>query len=134
MNGADHFVSRAGRQLWRAVRLRCPRCGGGDFFQSWFRMVDRCPACGLATERGESGYGVGAYMFNMMATELVFVAALAAAIALTWPAPPWNWITVGGVLLMIGLPILFYPFSKTLFLGFDLLFNRDSGDAPPNQR
>jgi hypothetical protein len=28
----------------------------------------------------------------------------------------------GGIALMIILPVLFYPFSKTLFLAFDLVF------------
>ncbi len=37
-------------------------------------MVLRCPQCGLLFERGEQGYVVGAYMFNIAAAELVFVA------------------------------------------------------------
>jgi hypothetical protein len=28
----------------------------------------------------------------------------------------------GGVALMVILPVLFYPLSKTLFLAFDLIF------------
>ena len=41
---------------------------------------------------------------------------------LTWPSPPWNLLLYGGVTLMVVLPLLFYPFSKTLFLAFDLIF------------
>ncbi len=91
--------------------------------RSWFRMVERCPACGLITDRGESGYTVGAYMFNMMGSELVFVAIVGGVIASTWPTPPWTLITIAGPILMVALPPLFYPFCRTLFLGFDLFFN-----------
>jgi hypothetical protein len=34
-------------------------------------MRERCPDCRLRTARGEEGYVVGAYMFNIMAAELI---------------------------------------------------------------
>jgi uncharacterized protein (DUF983 family) len=109
--------------LRRAFRRRCPNCGAGGIFSSWFRMVARCPQCGLLLERGEHGYQVGSYMFNIAAAELVFLAVFLGLLAATWPDPPWILLTwVAGVLVVI-LPLLFYPFSKTLFLGFDLIFN-----------
>jgi uncharacterized protein DUF983 len=86
-------------------------------------MVPRCPQCGLLFDRGEQGYVVGAYMFNIAAAELAFVALFIGMLAATWPDPPWRIIgwTCGSVALI--LPFIFYPFSKTLFLGFDLLFH-----------
>lgn len=106
----------------RALRLRCPNCGGGPIFASWFRMRERCPQCGLGFERGEQGYVVGAYMFNIIAAELLFAAMAAGVVAATWPSPPWIWLQWGGAALMIAAPIVCYPFSKTLFLAFDLVF------------
>ena len=74
-------------------------------------------------ERGEQGYLVGSYMFNIAAAELVFLVVFLAVLAAAWPDPPWTVLTwVDGALVVI-LPLLFYPFSKTLFLGFDLIFN-----------
>lgn len=108
--------------LARALRLRCPSCGGGPLFQSWLRMVDRCPQCGLRTGRGEEGYVVGAYMFNIIAAELIWGALFLALLWRTWPEPPWELLTWGGGALMIAMPFLCYPFSKTIFLAFDLLF------------
>ena len=109
--------------LRRAFRRRCPNCGAGGIFSSWFRMVPRCPQCGLLLERGEQGYLVGSYMFNIAAAELVFLLVFLGILAATWPDPPWTLLTwVAGALVVI-LPLLFYPFSKTLFLGFDLIFN-----------
>jgi uncharacterized protein (DUF983 family) len=106
----------------RAFRRRCPNCGGGPLFDSWFRMGDRCPSCGLRLERGEQGYIVGAYMFNIIAAELLFAAIAAGVVVATWPSPPWGALQWGGAALMIAAPLACYPFSKTLFLAFDLLF------------
>ena len=60
------LLRRVDLLLWRALRLRCPNCGGGPIFDSWLRMRGRCPRCG------------------------------------------------------------FFPFSKTLFLAFDLVFRPPS--------
>ena len=73
-------------------------------------------------EREEQGYVVGSYMFNIIAAELLFAAVFVAALVLTWPTPPWTLLQYGGAVLMILAPIIFYPFSKTLFLAFDLVF------------
>jgi uncharacterized protein (DUF983 family) len=108
--------------LWRAGRLHCPNCGGGPLFTGWLRMSERCPVCHIRLARGEEGYQVGAYMFNMIAAELIFAAIFLAIILYTWPKPPWDQLLYGGIVLMVILPVLFYPFSKTLFLAFDLAF------------
>jgi hypothetical protein len=43
-------------------------------------------------------------------------------VLLTQPHPPWDGIFWGGIAVMILLPVLFFPFSKTLWLAFDLIF------------
>ncbi len=106
----------------RALLLRCPSCGGGPLFHSWLRMRERCPVCGLRTERGEDGYVVGAYMFNIVAAELLWAAVILGIGILTWPSPPWDLLLYGGGAMMLATPFLCYPFSKTVFLAFDLVF------------
>lgn len=110
------------RLVGRALRLRCPNCGSPGIFHSWLRMAPNCPRCGLHLERGEHGYIVGAYMFNIIAAELLFGAIFVGVLVTTWPSPPWTLLQYGGALLMVVMPFLFYPFSKTLFLAFDLAF------------
>jgi hypothetical protein len=85
-------------------------------------MRPRCPVCGLRLERGDQGYEVGAYMFNIVASELVFALIFLGILIVTWPSPPWDLLLYGGAVLMVIVPFLFYPFSKTLFLAFDLVF------------
>ena len=108
------------RLLGRAVRLRCPGCGGRPIFLRWARMCDNCPGCGLQLERGERGYWLGAYFFNLVAMETVFVLGFVGVLAATWPTPPWALLQAASVVLMVLAPIAFFPFSKTLFLAFDL--------------
>jgi uncharacterized protein (DUF983 family) len=108
--------------LWRGLRLRCPNCGGGPLFKKWLQMQARCPVCRMRLERGEEGYQVGAYMFNIVAAELVFAAIFLVILIYRWPTPPWTPLLYGGMVMMVILPVLFYPFSKDLFLAFDLVF------------
>jgi len=122
------LVSRSLRLFSRALRLRCPNCGQGRLFTSWLRMRERCPVCGLKLERGEEGYQVGSYMFNIVAAELVFAAVFLGAVVLTWPTPPWKALEYVGIALMVVAPFVFFPFSKTLFLAFDLLFRPAGSD------
>lgn len=85
-------------------------------------MRPRCPSCGLRLERGEHGYQVGSYMFNIVAAELIWAAIFLGILVATWPSPPWDALLYGGIAMMIIAPFLFFPFSKTLFLAFDLTF------------
>ena len=114
--------------MGRALLLRCPNCGARGLWTSYFRIRERCPSCGLHLERQESGYIVGAATFNIIVAELVFMGVFIGVLLATWPSPPWALLQWGGLALMLLLPILFYPFSKTTFLAFDLLF-RPHGSA-----
>jgi uncharacterized protein (DUF983 family) len=112
----------AARYLLRALGLRCPICGGRGLWATYFRMREHCPTCGLHLERGEAGYIVGAATFNIIVAELGFMAVFIGVLLATWPTPPWPLLQWGGLALMVVMPILFYPFSKTTFLAFDLIF------------
>src|SRR3982750_2662746 len=115
-------LTHAARLFGRAFRLRGPNCGGGPILRTWFRFRVHCPSCGLPLERGESGYQVGSYMFNIVASELIFAVVFLAVLLWTCPSPPWQLLQYGGIGLMVLAPVLFFPFSRTLFLAFDLLF------------
>jgi hypothetical protein len=65
---------------------------------------------------------------GVRAQELVFAAVFVGVILLTWPTPPWKILQYGGIALMVIAPFAFFPFSKTLFLAFDLLFRPAAPD------
>ncbi len=112
----------------RALRLRCPHCGGGPVFVTWSRLVPNCPVCGLGFERGEEGYWLGSYFFNLMAVETVFTVWVVGFLLWTWPETPWDLFQATTVILMLVVPIAFFPYSKTLFLAFDLWVRPPSED------
>lgn len=104
----------------RALRRRCPVCGGGPMFRRWLLMVPRCPSCGIRTQRGEDGYTLGALFFNLLLAECITVSLLVATLVRTWPNPPWDtlqWLAPAEAILF---PLLVWPFARTLFLAFDL--------------
>lgn len=111
-----------GTLLKRGLAKRCPRCGGGGIYETWFRMRERCPSCGYLFER-EPGFFIGAYFINFAIAEgFLFVVAMAfvwwksanAEAGVLWPA-------VVGVLIGIVAPIVFYPYSRTIWSAFDLM-------------
>jgi uncharacterized protein (DUF983 family) len=99
--------------------------------RTWFAVRERCAACGLRFERGHEeahDYWLGAYTLNFILTEVAFGVALLIALFLTWPEPPWRTLLYVGAVLMIVTPIVFYPVSKCLWLGIDLVFRPPQPD------
>lgn len=120
----------------RALRLRCPHCGGRPVFTRWFVMLPNCPACGFRFERGERGYWLGAYFVNLIIMETTFVTWFGMMMLLTWPNPPWTALWVSTIVLMAAVPFLAFPWSRTLFLAFDLLIRPANAEdfALPEER
>ena len=56
-----------------------------------------------------------------MAVETVFSVWVPGFLWWTWPSPPWGIFQITTAAIMVIFPILFFPYSKTLFLAFDLL-------------
>ena len=111
-----------GTLLKRGVLKKCPRCGGGHIYDSWFHMKERCPTCGYLFER-EPGFFVGAYLINFAIAEgFLFLVVMGYVF---WKAQhPDAGVVLPvalGVLIGIVGPIVFYPFSRTIWSAFDLL-------------
>jgi uncharacterized protein (DUF983 family) len=121
------------RTLTRGLLLRCPNCGGGPLNATWFRMREACPRCGLKVERGGSDYFLGSMMFNLIGAEGMFVVGLLAVLIATWPDVPWDFLQFGGPVLMVLFPIAFFPFSKTIWLAFDVAFRPVTPDEVRNK-
>lgn len=84
-------------------------------------MVDRCGRCGLKFER-EPGFFVGAYLINFaIVIILLFVVCMGyvAMKAIDTSAPLLPVVAVGLVLAVVA-PVLFYPFSRTLWSAIDI--------------
>jgi uncharacterized protein (DUF983 family) len=121
--------------LGRSLLKRCPLCGGGKLFTGWFRMKERCPRCGYRFER-EEGFFLGAYVVNLaVAQGVVIVLAIVPLIVRLANNPDASILpfVVGGAVGAVLAPILFYPWSKTVWTAFDLML-RPAGAAEPSDK
>lgn len=98
---------------------RCPHCGRRGVFRTWTRLLDECPRCGLRYER-EEGYWLGAILINTVATIGLFGLGTTLWAIATWPDPPWGLMTAVGIGFNLLVPILFYPYSKALWVAIEI--------------
>ena len=110
-----------GAMFLRGFTLRCARCGSGGLFRHYFTMVPDCPRCGLHFER-EQGYWAGALAINIVATGGLFALVFVALLIATVPDVPVAPLLAVLVPIAVLGPIVFYPFSKTVWVAVDLGF------------
>ena len=109
-----------GKILRCGFRLKCPRCGEGALFQTFFTMFTHCRECNLKFER-ESGYFVGAMYLNYGAT--VLIAFPSYFLFETFTPIPF-FLNLGVWTLFSAIfPVFFYRYSKSLWLNFDYVFS-----------
>src|SRR4029453_1855421 len=111
----------------RGVTRRCPRCGSGRIFTSWFKIRDRCPRCALRLEREEGGF-LGAMTINYTFTAFVWVIVLIGWLVLDLPDLHVPALTITSIAIAGLVPLLFWPFSKTIWASVDFLVYRTSPD------
>jgi uncharacterized protein (DUF983 family) len=114
-----------GTLIGRALRRQCPVCGHSGIWKNFLTIKDECPNCGYVFAR-ESGYFLGAYALNLIVAEAIAMAVLVALLVRT----DWEWWVIELIVipLAIALPILFFPFSRSLWMALDFTFH------PENQR
>jgi uncharacterized protein (DUF983 family) len=100
----------------RALRRRCPNCGEADIFASWWSLRERCPTCGIVFNR-EEGFFLGAYAINLLIAEFLGMAAVIYLLVQT----DFSLLVqeVIAITVAVGLPLLCYPFSRTLWMALD---------------
>jgi uncharacterized protein (DUF983 family) len=104
------------RTVGRGLRLRCPVCGQGRLFKSFFTMETNCPSCGLDLRR-EQGYYVGAMYINYGVTAAVMLGVGIPMAMRGFSLPQISW-PLGA--FAVAFPIVFFRWSKGLWLGIDL--------------
>lgn len=108
------------RALLRGLARRCPRCGAGRLFRGWFHLRERCPRCGLRFEREEGGF-LGALTLNYAVTAAAWVVLLVATLVATVPDVPVAPLMAASAVVVVVVPLVFYPFSKTIWAAVEYL-------------
>jgi uncharacterized protein (DUF983 family) len=103
----------------RALLRRCPRCGGRAWFTGWFRRVDRCQTCGYKYERAP-GFVLGEVTMNTIVTFGLLAVVIVVGIVITYPDVPTVPLMLAALAVAVVVPVVFYPFSSTLWAAVDL--------------
>src|SRR5262249_51439806 len=95
--------------LWRGLKLRCPVCGEGRLFRTYFAMYERCERCGVFFHR-EHGQWVGSLDIN------TFVVAFALMIGVAF-GPHWSVRTsiIVWCSAAVVIPLITFRYSKGLW-------------------
>jgi uncharacterized protein (DUF983 family) len=113
-----NHTAPAATMLRRGLGRRCPSCGGAAF-AGWWKLPTHCHLCGHRFER-ESGYWVGAVIFNTALAIVAFLGSFGLLLAITWPDVPWDWVAPVVIGVTSVVPILFYPYAQSLWMAYDL--------------
>ena len=114
--------SRAGRLFKRALLLQCPQCGSRGIFVHPWSIHDCCPTCGYKFTN-EEGYFLGAYALNLLVAEIIGLGAVLVFLLRSDLSLLWQEILA--ITAAVLLPVIFYPWSRTLWMAFDLSTSGD---------
>ncbi|HWZ55982.1 MAG TPA: DUF983 domain-containing protein [Verrucomicrobiae bacterium] len=117
----------------RAARWRCPNCGRGALFRGVFRMLPRCPECGLSYFP-EQGYYVGAMIINYAITTACVVAIFLLSLLL----PDFTRLSTNAKIFLwmafaIALSLLLMRHSYSLWLGLDFWVKPRRPEGPSRE-
>jgi uncharacterized protein (DUF983 family) len=114
---------RIGKLVKRGLLLQCPYCGEGHIIKYPFWIKDCCPRCGYRFAP-ESGYFVGGYAINLVAVEFIGLAIIVIILLRSnLSLFEQEALGIGAAIL---LPIIFFPWSRTLWMALDLTVQGDS--------
>ena len=98
-------------------------------------MKERCPRCGYLFER-EEGFFLGAYVINLaFAQGMVILLAVVPLIVRLASDPDASILpfVVGGLVGAVVGPMVFYPWSKTIWTAFDLILRPLAAREPTDR-
>ena len=112
--------------LWRGFSGRCPVCGRGRVFYTYYKVRERCEHCGIQFE-ASSGQSTGGMAINLVLTLFL---GFVGGIVLVLNAPDQLFLGLAALLAVMTLfHVVFYRFARGLWLGIITL----TGDIGKNQ-
>ena len=117
--------------LKRALGRRCPQCGSKGIFKNYLEIRDTCPTCAYKFDR-EEGYFLGSYALGVVFSALIPLILLIFAFMYT----DYSWVTLELIFipLTILLPLVLFPFTRTIWMMIDLWLNPDIKPDKTNMR
>lgn len=106
--------------VYRALCLRCPRCGKGKLFRGWFRMNHRCPVCRLLIDR-PAGFYLGSIYINYGVTAWTTLISFMLG-RFYFKISGWTMGWILGTFCLV-FPVCFFRYSRALWLALDCQFD-----------
>lgn len=101
---------------------------------SWFQPRRDCPRCELRFTKEEGGF-LGAMTLNYVVAIGLWLVVLGVGVAMTVPDVPVVLLLVLSAVVLVGVPLWFYPRSKMIWAAVEFLVLRsEPGYRPPGAR
>src|SRR4051794_21259208 len=114
--------------LGRALTRRCPYCGSPGIFNGYFELKELCPTCGVRFER-EEGYFLGGYALNLIVAESLGLGiAVLVIFGTEFRRAGLLWQEVLAISLALLFPLIFFPYSRGVWMALDLTFHPPTTD------
>jgi hypothetical protein len=97
---------------------------------SWFQPRKACPRCDLRFAKEEGGF-LGAMTLNYVVAIGLWLVVLGVGVALTVPDVPVVTLLILSALVLIGVPLWFYPTSKMIWAVVEFLVLRSEPEYRP---
>lgn len=111
--------------IYRALKLRCPKCGVGKMYQSFAKMNDRCSNCDLRILRA-GGYYLGSVYINYGITAATMtVIFIILKVGFKLPMQTIIWPLFAFCLIF---PVLIFHHARALWLAIDCQLDRSVMD------
>ena len=110
----------APRLLTRGLLRRCPLCGAGRVFDSFFQVKPRCQRCHFPIRR-EEGHWIGAIGMNTIVSLGLLLVTLVGGFLLQGDERRVAPVMVSLGLVAVVVPLAFFGSSQTLWSAVDLL-------------
>jgi uncharacterized protein (DUF983 family) len=115
-----------GELLFRALCLRCPRCGRGKLFRGLFSMFPECEHCKLRYERAP-GYFLGSTYINYGVTAVVVtIVYLVLHVGIGFSNRALAGPLAGFCVLF---PLYFFRYARALWLALDSFLDPATFDS-----
>ncbi len=102
------------RALWRGSLGRCPHCGYGRIFRSFFELLEGCAQCGRRYE-GTGDQSTGAMGISLTVTTLI--GFIGAVLVVLWLPNQLGWGVTALLIALSGFQALAYRVSRGMWIG-----------------
>ncbi len=102
------------RALWRGSLGRCPHCGYGHIFRTFFELIEGCAQCGRRYE-GTGDQSTGAMGISLTVTTLL--GFIGAVLVVLWMPDELGWGVTALLTTLSAFQVIAYRVARGMWIG-----------------